>query len=169
MIPLVALAPLAPDAHASPPDPDAQACAAVRKRGRDELCDPDAPPGATCAADTLPCAHTLDLDGDGRPERVGFAAGPAAVGLRVRWGDGRQEIVGRFNYEIEPGHREERTDLSWIVGWKVIAKGKGAAVLGSMVPIPGDAKGDALWMTGTDAAALFVYTDEGWWLRHLGY
>lgn len=114
------------------------------------------------AAD-LPCAHTVDLDGDGRLDEVFLSADHGSVFLGVVRG-GREEWVSEVTRrEVgEPGSRVEAApDLVWLTSWRV-------ATPAELARAP-DALGGALWLSGSDAAALFYRSPAGWVLLELGY
>lgn len=126
-------------------------------------------------APDVPCDHRLDLDGDGVVDRVWLTANAGQVYVGAVLGRRGAESVSRVTRRVygEPGEAvEAELDLLGLVDWRVVRRdGDGwrvEGVGGSHVAAP-DALGDALWVTGSDAAALLYRTHAGWVLLELGY
>jgi hypothetical protein len=143
------------------PDP---ACARHLERLRDESCG-DVKDDA-CDVE-LACAQALDFDGDGARDAVRIVGLPGdAIGLHVSFADHREETIGDAPLALteigEPGDvgRTLPRDLSWISAWRVAPR--------HALEIP-SARGDGLWLSGGDAAAMLVLTHDGWLLVELGY
>lgn len=165
----------APAAHpAVDPAPPVDACARQKMRVREETCG-DAPEDE-CGPIDLRCAQSVDFDGDGKPDTVRFAnLDGDALGLRVTFGDGHTETLGAAPLPLtEYGNKGDtgRTldpDLSWIVGWKPAPRRGKALAVGRHTFTLTAARGDGLWITGSDAAAILVLTRDGWLVVELGY
>jgi hypothetical protein len=147
------------------------ACEAHRLALRDELCGEE----PECELDELPCAHSLDFDGDGSPEQVELADEQGMLALRVRFADGREELVGatptalgEYLEPVEPG-RTLPPDWSWIAAWSPAPREGGELVHRGRRFEAGPARGDGLWLSGSDAAAMLVLGEAGWLVLELGY
>ncbi len=155
-------------AATSKPSP---ACAAMRTAVREKMCEN---PG-DCDRPELPCSHTLDFDGDGAADRAELAHKGDTVVLRVHFGSGREDTVGAGPVavtEYREGGDVGRTlpaGFSWIVAWTAARRtNAGLHVHGREFDhIAG--RGDGLWMSGGDAAAMLVLTADGWLVIELGY
>lgn len=114
------------------------------------------------AAD-IPCEHAVDLDGDGRSDEVFLSADSGSVFFGVVRG-GREEWVSEVvRTEVGEVERtvEAAPDLTWLTSWRV-------ATPAELARAP-DALGGALWLSGSDSAALFYRSPAGWVLMELGY
>ena len=147
------------------------ACQAMRAAARALTC------GETddCESEALPCSWVLDLDGDGADDHVRVTGERERAHLQVRFANGQTDVVGQTPVAMT-GYREPddvgRTmagGFSWIVAWMVAPRADdGVRVRGRLFePMPG--RGDGLWMSGGDAAAVLVLTEDGWLLVELGY
>ncbi|MBK6922175.1 MAG: hypothetical protein IPH07_32585 [Deltaproteobacteria bacterium] len=149
-------------------------CVAMRARIHAELCDDE--PG--CESPALACEQRLDLDGDGRMDRVDFATAGDEPVLRVTFGGGETRVLEDPFAQVElpdlgapwPADAKETSpaSVSWLVAWSVAKRAGDSLVRGSSTPA-GPALGDGLWMSGGDAAAMLILTPKGWWLVELGY
>lgn len=159
------------------------ACTRHLARLRAELCAGAPSKSAALASaglDRFRCEHRLDFDGDGRPDQVSLWALPSGkTGLRVRFADGHEEQVGgnqrlarkELGEEPHPIQASDAadSDLSWSRAWEPAPR-RGAELRcrgrGSSIP---EARGDGLWLSGGDAAAMLVLSAKGWLLVALGY
>lgn len=156
------------------PAPANDACIAIRARILAEVCgdEPD------CDSSALACEQRLDLDGDGRMDRVDFATAGDEPVLRVTFGDGETRVLTDPFAQVElpdlgspwPADAEDTSpaSVSWLVAWSV-AKREGDRLVRGSSTAAGPALGDGLWMSGEDAAAMLILTAKGWWLVELGY
>lgn len=157
--------------HAVPAPVDG--CETHRAALREQYCDPEAS-DEPCEADAFVCELGCDLDGDGTPERVAIELVDGEISLGVSWADGRHELVASAAHPLV--ERESGTAIegfSWLVSWKVLRRSDGAFLedIGGMarkLPI-GASDGDALLVSGGDAAAALVRRNGVFVLQHLGF
>jgi len=98
--------------------------------------------------------------------------------LRVAFGHGETSVLtGSFELTETPdlgqpwpppSDETYPAELSWLVAWSVAEREGNELVRGSRFRA-GPALGDALWMSGSDAAAMLMLTERGWLLVELGY
>ncbi len=156
-----------------PPWSDAiEACKCQQESIRAEYCDPD-DPRADCPADELACEQVLDLDGDGKHDRVQFVMVDDARALGVHWGHGGTEVIGEIPVYDEGVLFETLDSVDWLMSWRVArhtGEGYGIPVLLRTVhfTVP-EALGDGLTCSGSDAAGLLYYTPVGFRMLHLGF
>jgi hypothetical protein len=134
------------------------------------------------------CDATGDLDADGAVDRVELVGGAAGKGLAIRWGSGAAPtILGagttlavvRFGDDLtaatprsagEPDALDP--DLSYLASWDVLPAVDGAGgsrALDGFDFLPG-VHGDALRLSGGDAAWVLYRTADGtWYYAPLGY
>jgi hypothetical protein len=164
------------DAAPASPSP---ACEAQRAAVIEQQCgDED-----DCEVVELACFHELDFDGDGVADRVELTQENGALALRVHFGAGPEQVVGATDTPLaeylgpdeapEPSEApEQRTlppDWTWIAAWSPAPRENHELVTGRMRFDAGAARGDGLWLSGSDAAAMLVLTDDGWLVLELGY
>lgn len=141
-----------------------------------------------------PCSLRGDFDGDGAPDDAVLVRGSSgAGGIALLWGTGAAELLGGGRRgacwtttevvdldgtsDVEPCAEEIDADIAWIARWELrprrlrdgrpVVTGKiGRRTVES--PTPG-AVGDALYLSGGDAAAVLYRAATGWILMHLGY
>ncbi|WP_157595779.1 hypothetical protein [Plesiocystis pacifica] len=181
-----------PESQTSPqPEPDPSPDAGARSEAcqhhlatlAEELCGDE----AECIAELeIDCGHTLDLDGDGRDDRAVLALDPDSGGLtiEVQFATGATEVIGAtptpmteapdIGQPMPPPSDALPPDLSWMAAWDVARwtqteDGQTTLVRGRLGHASGPALGDGLWVSGTDAAAMLVYTKTGFLLIQLGY
>jgi hypothetical protein len=134
----------------------------------------------------LPCTLTGDLDGDGKQDRVTLVAEKVSgtPGFAVKWGSGEYSVIGGTRRVLMRGagspdqpddeiYDEIHESMDWLVNWKIASMRAGKIrvhVLGRTIDValPG-LQGDALHVSGGDAAALFYFDGTDWRWHHLGY
>ncbi len=95
--------------------------------------------------------------------------------LRVQWATGAEELVGAEPVALteyrEPDDHGRTLDggLSWVVAWSAATREGRDLQHGGRTFDAFVGRGDGLWMSGTDAAAMLVSTDDGWLIVELGY
>lgn len=149
-----------------------EACKRQQEAIRAEYCDPD-DPRADCAADELACEQVLDLDGDGKGDRVQFVLVDGALALGVNWGHGGAEVIGEIPVFDGEANLETLEKADWLLSWRVARRTGGGydiPVLFNVLhfPVP-DALGDGLTCSGSDTAGLLHYTEQGFRMLHLGF
>jgi len=118
-----------------------------------------------------PCGHSLDLDGDGSPERVAWIVNEKKTGLRIDWGAGGVSLLGGGRavpidvLEGEPGCNLalDAYDDIWDVA---VAPWNGTAWQlpdgGTQVPFdPSRVRGDALALTNYAGHVDLVFLADG--------
>lgn len=128
------------------------------------------------------CEQRVDFDGDGKMDRAFLTSTDGAdVLLAVALAGKKAMLVGtpsnplwKTEYKEKGRTRAKSSGFRWIMGWRVY-KREGNDLVSSRsgvrrrkVRVP-DGKGQGLWMTSTDAAAIFYLSTHGWTLMHLGY
>lgn len=153
--------------------PKASACETHKAALRVEYCDPEEV-DETCAADKLSCELLADFDGDGTKERVVIEALDDTITLTVLWAGGRTENLASATRPLKLAETDESfEDFRWLLHWSVLSRKDGGFFheVGSRsykVPIKG-AEGDALVVSGGDAAAAVFLRDESFVAEHLGF
>ena len=149
------------------------ACNAHKQSLREEYCDPDAP-NEPCAADDFACELRLDVDGDGAKELVVVEAHGDTITLAVVWADGsRDQIATSAHPLVDAEVGDSFEDFSWLLYWDVITKtdrGFFQDIVGKRrkLPIKG-ADGDALFVSGGDAAAAVFHRGGAFVMENLGF
>ena len=154
--------------------PVGSSCDAIRARIKGDLCGDE----SDCEDAEITCRQELDLDGDGTLDEVTFAEAEGKTVLRVAFGHGETSVLtGSFELTETPdlgqpwpppSDETYPAELSWLVAWSVAEREGDELVRGSRFRA-GPALGDALWMSGSDAAAMLMLTERGWLLVELGY
>jgi hypothetical protein len=134
----------------------------------------------------LPCTLTGDLDGDGRKDRVVLVAEKASgtPGFAVQWGSGGVSVLGGDRRVLMRGagtsddpddeiDDETHESMAWLVDWKIAPMKNGKIKVRVLrrtldLALPG-LVGDALHVSGSDAAAIFYFDGTDWRWHHLGY
>ena len=125
------------------------------------------------------CEHQLDLDGDGQLDRAFLTlTGEHTIRLAVALAGHAEELVGTEHPLVQTEYKEAGStampdpEFGWLVSWKVAQREGRELVLPTgahqRLATP-EALGDALWMSGGDAAAVLYRSRTGWVLMQLGY
>ncbi|MEM6992160.1 MAG: hypothetical protein AAF721_16740 [Myxococcota bacterium] len=128
------------------------------------------------------CELQLDLDGDGKKERLFQARekGGQRSGFVVQWSSGRESVVGAgHEVTLYPGANpdsdahEMQIDEEYFVVWKRVERtptGARVPVLRRKVDVAlPDAVGDVMFVSGTDAAILIYFDGDGFRWHHMGF
>lgn len=114
---------------------------------------------------SFPCALALDLDGDGAEDRAFVTSVSGTIQVGVTWSDKRQAVLSL--------PQEKISEFSWLQAWKPAKKNGDyfeIEVLGKTRDVEaGDARGDGLWVSGGDAAAILYWDGTAWAYLALGY
>ena len=128
------------------------------------------------------CEQRVDFDGDGKMDRAFLTSTDGTnVLLAVALAGKKAMLVGTASnplwtteYKEKGRTRAKSSGFRWLMGWRVYKREGNDLVSSSSgsrrrkVRVP-DGRGQGLWMTSTDAAAIFYLSTHGWTLMHLGY
>lgn len=162
--------------------PTAADPAPAQDQNQDREREPEAASG-DCGRIGTDAALQLDFDGDGQPDTVSPALGEdgAYCFLEVQLASGTTYRLGApdgpaitHRFYVQDKRTSFDDELVGFMGWKVHEAQNGRLTGGP--PIPGasqweisEARGDGLYLAGTDAAALVYLADSGWVYTSLGY
>lgn len=128
----------------------------------------------------LPCWASADIDLDGAMDDVALVLGAKdelgiAVVTRSKGtiliGAGTRGPMWRVEIDGQSSMKPVERDLQWLRVWKVVlpvSGGGGFASKAGMHEAEG-VRGDGLYLSGGDAAAIAYFDGKGWRLLHLGF
>lgn len=152
--------------------PGNAACAAHKRALREEYCDPAAT-DEPCSTDKFACELGVDFDGDGVLEQVVVEPSGDSITLVAHFSDGGTQDLARVSPPELAGAGDSFADFSWLMHWEVLAQDSGGfyqniAGTRQKLPVTG-ADGDALLVSGGDAAALLFSRKGLFVIEELGF
>jgi hypothetical protein len=152
-------------------------CSALHAHWRQEMFSDEMSPQDevefTALIQKFPCSLQLDLDGDKRPDEVSIHGDKTKIGLAIKWGNGKSEVLGAGK-KIKLGPDDEPiSDFDWLFNWSVAPNQRGSFSVNVLRKAhlfeAKDALGDGISLNGGDASAILYLSKKGWRLLELGF